>query len=447
LKPPGPTGYPLIGNTPQFVGDSLAYLEMLRERYGDVVSFSVGVRSVALFHPEHIGQVLKQTQTLYRKGSEANGYAFNSVFGNGLVTSEGEFWRKQRQLAQPAFHAQRIGRYADTMIDFGREMLATWAAGDLKDIGLHREMMLLTQRIAVKTLFGVDVGARAADIRDALDYVLREIGDEFNGLSMLIPGWLPTPGRRKFDREMAKIDRYLADIIAFRQTADAATSAHQDLLAMLMEARDDQDQPMSAKQLRDEIMTLYLAGHETTSNTLSWAFMLLAQNPEARRALEAELAQALNGREPTFEDARRLPYTSAVIKETMRLRSPVWSFVRMTNQDVDIGGYHIPKDTLIWLNQWVTHRDARWFPEPERFDPTRWLNGADKAMTRYAYFPFGGGPRICIGNAFSELESVLLLAQIAQRYRLNLEPGADTRPRPSLTLQPVSSLRMSLEAR
>jgi cytochrome P450 len=435
---------PIIGNLPDFAKNPLGFLEKLRREHGDVVGFSITSPFVLVSHPDDIEHVLLETGKTFHKGYQ-RGFALPRVLGNGLVTSEGDFWRKQRKLAQPAFHAKQISSYADIMVEATLDMLRTWQPNQSLDV--HHEMMLLTQRIVLKTLFNVDVGLEVNETSKALDTVLIEMERDFTGVEAFLPGFIPTPSRQRLVKALETLNNLLHGIIVQRRQNPGE---HHDLLGMLMDARDDDDNGMSDQQLRDELMTLYLAGHETTSNTLSWTWVLLSQHVNVRTKLDAELEKVLGGRNPTLEDLRSLVYTNAVIKEAMRYYPPVWSLSRVASVDTEIGGYAIPKGTEIFLSQWVTHRDERWFENPLEFKPERWLEGPEpleKRIPKYAYFPFGGGPRICIGNSFSMMESVLLLAEIAQAYRIHvLEPEAikfDT----GATLRPKNGLPAKLEAR
>jgi cytochrome P450 len=440
---PGANGWPLIGNLPEFARDPLAFLDDLKRKHGDVARFSLGRSpSVLLSHPNDVGFVLLETGKSFHKGYQ-QGFSTPLVLGNGLVTSEGDFWRRQRKLSQPAFHAQRIGSYAQTMVQYALEMLDNWQPGQHLDA--HTEMMHLTQRIVAQTLFGQDTVEQTAELGIALDTIMREMDAEFTTLEGFVPGFVPTPSRTRLTAAVRQIEQLIVDVTQSRRQS---RDQHADLLEMLLQARDDDGKPMTDQQLRDEIITLYIAGHETTSNTLAWTWVLLAQHPSVRAKLEAELERVLSGRVPTFDDLRALTYTNAIIKESMRVRPPVWSISRVASVDVQLREYTIPKGTEIWLAQWVTHRDPRWFDDPLAFRPERWLEGPEqleKRIPRHAYFPFGGGPRICIGNSFAQMEAVLLLATIAQQFRLTLRSDAQITPLASMTLRPKHGVAVRLE--
>jgi cytochrome P450 len=439
--PAAKSGWPIIGTMNDFGRDPLGYLAALHREQGDVAPFSFGVGGlqVLVMHPDAIGEVLQGTGKTFRKGYQS-GFVTPKVLGNGLVTSEGDFWRRQRKLAQPAFHTKRISSYAETMVRLTTEALAAWQDGDERDI--HHDMMRLTSRIATRTLFSAEL-ADADRMEALLNIMMESLKDDFMGLEAFLPHAIPTPRRAELKAAVAEFDRRLLAIIEARRSD---TAPYDDLLAMLMEARDEDDQPMSARQLRDEVVTLYIAGHETTANTLTWSWMLLSQNPTVRTKLEAEVAAVLGERPATFADLRALPYTSAIFKETMRLYPVAWSISRMANEDVELGGYYVPKDTNVWIDQFHLHRDSRWYDNPLGFDPDRWLDGRTENLPKYAYLPFGGGPRICIGNSFAEMEGALLLATITQRYRLNLVADQTFDMDPGITIRPKDGMRVRLES-
>lgn len=433
----GPSGWPLIGHLPAMANDPLGFLESLQSRYGDVVRFSYGdTKAVLISHPDAVAQVFLETGKQFHKGYQAK-LADRLVLGNGLVNSEGSFWRQQRKLAQPAFHAKRIGNYADTMVSFTLDALNGWQDGEERKI--HEDMMLLTQRIVVQTLFGQDTKSGASALIPALDVLL---GDETFGLDTILPDFVPTPGRARLRWAVREINTFLSEVIRERRETPGE---HNDLLSMLLEARDEQGQGMSEAQLLDEMRTLYLAGHETTSNTMTFVWLLLSQHHDVRDRIEQEVQVVLGGRLPALADLRSLTYLDAVVKEAMRLYPPVWAVARVASEDVVLGDHAIPKGTQVILSEWIVHRDARWFPEPLSFRPDRWLDEADHP--RYAYFPFGGGPRICIGNTFAQMEAILLLTTIAQQFRLNMVTGDDVKLQPATTLRIKGGLKVVVNRR
>lgn len=436
-------GYPFVGNLPDFARDPIGFVTRLQRDYGDVVGFSLlGNKSVLISDPDAIERVLLETGKRYNNGKvEESGSAMQEIIGNGLVRSEGDFWRRQRKLIAPAFHHQSIKRYGDQIVAYGAEMAATWHDGEVKDI--HQEMMLLTQRIIMKVLFDVDVKQSADKASEAFDAMMRAMGAEMKGIEAVLPYSVPTPSRRQMRDGVKYINGLLTEMIEERRNS---AESKQDLLAWLMDARDDEDQPMSDTQLLDEIRTLYLAGHETTATTLSWTWHLLAQNPDAYARLEAEIAEVLQGRLPTADDVQRLPYTNAVIKEALRAYPVAWITRRVPTEDVEIAGYPVAKDTFVFLSPWVVHHDARWFENPDAFLPERWLKEKSDLPKREAYLPFGGGPRICIGNGFAMMESVLLVATLLQRYHIALQPGQKVEKEITGTLRPKGGMKARLTA-
>jgi cytochrome P450 len=409
-------GLPLVGNMLDFARDPLKFITRLHQEYGDVAAFSLmGNRSILISNPEDIERVLLETGKRYGKFSPT--YAMRTILGNGLVTSEGDFWKRQRKLAAPAFHHQSIKRYADQMVAYAQDLAQTWQNGAVRDI--HQDMMTLTQRIIMKVLFDVDVLENARKASRAFDAMMQAIGADMGGIEAILPDLIPTPTRTRMIEGVKYIDGLLLEIIEKRRTDG---SPKHDLLTMLMDARDDEGQPMSTEQLLDEIRTLYLAGHETTATTLSWTWVLLSRSPEVYAKLEAEIEQVLNGRTATADDVQRLPYCNAVIKESLRCYPVAWITQRIALEDVEIGGYLVAKDTAIFLSPWVVHHDARWYAEPDAFIPERWLKDKLDLPRRETYIPFGGGPHICLGNGLAMMEAVLLLATLLQQYHVAVLP-------------------------
>ena len=439
-QPDGVSGLPFLGNMTDFAHNPLRFISRLQQEYGDVAAFSLlGNKSVLISHPEDIDRVLLETGKAFGKFKPP--HALRTVLGNGLVTSEGDFWKRQRKLAAPAFHHQSIKQYADQMVDYTGDMLATWYDGAVRDV--HQEMMTLTQRIIMKVLFDADVADSTSEASQAFDAMMRGIAADM-GLEMLLPRFIPTPARTQMVKGVATINELLLAIIDERR---AEGSDRDDLLTMLMAARDDEGQPMSTTQLLDEIRTLYLAGHETTATALSWAWHLLSSHPDAYAKLEAEVDEVLAGRTPTADDVPQLRFANAVIKESLRCYPVAWVTQRVALEDVAIRGYHIAKDTAIWLSPWLVHRDARWYDEPDAFVPERWLKDKAELPPRQAYLPFGGGPHICIGNGLAMMEAVLILATIAQQFRIAVLPGHPVEIELMGTLRPKYGLRSRVSER
>lgn len=436
---PGLKGYPLLGNLPQFQRQPLATLIKAAREGGDVTRIDLGrERYYLLSHPEHVRHVLQENYKNYVKG-----YGKVSVLlGNGLVLSEGSLWRRQRRLMQPAFHRRRLAGFADAMTDETARMLDSWearaAAGEPFDAAL--EMTLLTQRIIVRTMFGSDVGEEGERIARAFETALAGIDARF-----VIPLWmtrLPLPVNRRFERALQKIDEAVHRIISERRRE--GQEGGNDLLGMLMEARDEETaETMSNQQIRDEVTTIYLAGHETTAATLAWAWYLLSKSPEVARGVREEVSRILGERTPVLEDVSNLTYTRMVIDETLRLYPAGWMISRTAVEEDEIGGYRIPAGQGIFLSPYVTHRRPELWPNPEGFDPERFAPESGGGRPRFAYFPFGGGPRQCIGNNFALMEATLVVAMVTQRYRLDLVPGQTVKANPKGTLRPRPGVWMT----
>jgi cytochrome P450 len=440
--PPGPPSTSWTGSFKGYSADPLGYLPKLVREYGDIVTMRYyNFRVYFINHPDYIEEALVAQNRKFIKGRILR--ANKRLFGNGLLTSEGDFWLRQRRLAQPAFHRARIATYADTMVRFTQRLIGEWTdwkPGEERDI--HLEMMRLTLQIVAKTLFDADVDREAQQVGRALEAIM-ELNSDFRKL-MLTPSWLPIPRNINAAIATRRLDKIIFRFIEQRRASGKDAG---DLLSMLLAAQDEDGSRMTDRQLRDESMTIFLAGHETTANALSWTWVLLAQNPAVEAKLHAELAAVLAGRAPTLDDLPNLRYTGQVITESMRLYPPAWGMARVAIEDAEIAGYPIPKGCGVSLAQWVVHRDPRWYDAPEEFRPERWEGDLLKRLPRFAYFPFGGGPRQCIGNNFATMEATLLLATIAQHYRIRLVPGHPIVPMPSITLRPRHGIRATVEAR
>ncbi|MFI6473286.1 cytochrome P450 [Streptomyces sp. NPDC050516] len=422
----GPRGLPYLGNLPQFGKDPLAFFEQLRNR-GDLVHWRFG-RTTSLFvaDPECIGELLAEVEHTFDQPDL--GVSFRTLLGNGVVVAKGKDWRRKRSLVQPSVRPKQVRSYAATMAACATDLADSWADGQRIDV--KREMSALTQRIAVRTIFGVDTAADADAIGRAMEIAQHEIGVEFSGIGALLPDWVPTPGRARIKKATAVIDAEVGRVVARHRKGD---TDRPDLLSRLLAAQDETGAHLTDREIRDETVTLYIGGHETTSSTLVWAWHLLARNPRVRKALREELDRVLGDREPSYDDYARLTYTQAVVKETLRLYPTIWLLTAVAKEGATLGGRHIPPGTRIWTSQWATHRDARWFRDPEEFRPERWAEGAEE-IPEYAWFPFGGGPRACLGTRFALVEAVLILAVLSHRFDIEVDPG-EFRPVPGLTLQ------------
>jgi cytochrome P450 len=438
-RPPGPEPHFLIGNMPLASNDPLPVFSAWAREFGDIFYYrAVWIHVYFLNHPDLIEAVLVRNYQNFLKDHVVRKSRW--FFGDGLLTNEGESWLRQRRLSQPAFHRERIASYAKTMTAHAEDMGAGWRDGDTRDV--HQEMMQLTLRIVVQALFSVQ-SDEIGKVSAAMNVMMRNS----TGVRLLLPPvarFLPTPGMISFRRAVRQLDEMVYRIIATRRADEGDTG---DLLSMLMQARDEDGGRMSDKQLRDEVMTFLLAGHETTALTLSWTWHLLSQNPDAEAKLQSELEDVLAGRTPEFSDLPKLQYTERVVKESMRLYPPAWSLARTVIKEFDIGGHRIPAGANVVMSQWVMHRDPRYFPDPEKFDPDRWQPERAQKLPRFAYFPFGGGPRQCIGASFAMMEAALLLSTIARRFSMRTVPGQDLTPVPSFTLRPRHGIEMAIRSR
>jgi cytochrome P450 len=443
LYPPGPkTKWP-GGQLWSFRRDPLQFLTNLAREHGDIVHFRIGPAHLYLFsHPDLIRDVLVSRHDHFIKGRGLQ--RSKKLIGEGLLTNEGESYRRQRRLAQPAFHRQRIATYANAMVEHAVRMRERWRAGAIVDVS--QEMSRLTLAIVGKTLFNSDTESDADEVGAAM----AEIMEMFN--FMWLPyiellEKLPLPHSRRFQNARDQLDRIIYRMIDEHRRAEKDQG---DLLSMLLMAQDEETGGggMTDEQLRDEAMTIFLAGHETTANWLVWTWYLLSQHSEVEKKLHDEIDSVLtNGREPTIEDIPRLPYVEKVLFEAMRLYPPAWTLGRQAIKDYEINGYLIEKGSTILLSQYVMHHHPRYFRDPETFDPERFTPEAREARPQFAYFPFGGGPRRCIGESFALMEGVLLLVTLAARFRLRLVPGHPVELYPRITLRPKHGMRMTIEER
>lgn len=439
--PPGPPErFPAQGMI-AFRRDSLGFLTELRRRYGDIAHFQVGREHFYLIsRPEWIGDILVTHQRNFHKSRALQ--AAKRVLGEGLLTSEGEFHLRQRRLAQPAFHRRRIAGYAESMIAYAERTRKRWKHGEVLDI--DREMMRLTLAIVGKTLFDADVEGEAEEVGAALTNLMELFPFTTLPFYSLVEK-LPIPAMQRAGHALATLDALIYRMIAERRASGEDTG---DLLSMLLLAQDEEGTGgMTDQQVRDEALTLFLAGHETTANALTWTFYLLSQHPAVAEQLHAEVDRVLGGKLPTPEDMPRLVYTRQVLAESLRLYPPAWTLGRLALNDYHVGGYTIPAGSIVLMSQWVVQRDARFFPDPLRFDPARWTPEAQAARPKFSYFPFGGGTRLCIGEQFAWTEGVLLLATLVQQWQLRLVPGHPVDTRPLVTLRPRHGMRMVAERR
>jgi cytochrome P450 len=441
--PPLYPGLPVLGSTLDVQKNPLQLFSRA-SRLGDIVQINFpNYRCFLLNDPKLAEHVLHDHSKNYAK--QTRGYAaLRTVLGNGLLTSEGSFWLRQRRLAQPAFHKERMAGWADVMVRDTSEMVDAWASriAQRTPFDVHEDMMRLALRIVGEALLSVDVTGAVGAVGDSLDALLPLMMQRTSRI-VPWPDWAPLPSHVKFKRALKQLDDVVYGIIADRRQKGAG----EDLLGMFMTTTDaDTGEQMNDAQLRDEVMTMLLAGHETTANALSWSFWLLGRSPQVERTLNEELKTVLQGRAPTIADVPKLKYTSAVINEALRLYPPVWALARRAEVDDVVGGVRIPKGSLVFMCPWVIHRNAQVWSDPEAFDPERWLNDG-KPKGRCAFMPFSSGPRKCIGDQFALLEAQLVLATLVPRVHLSLVPDRTPEPDPLVTLRPKGGVWVTAKAR
>ena len=441
VKPRGPRNPPLIGHLRTFRKDPIAFLMRMAKEYGDIAYFRLGPQPVFfLNHPDLVRDILVTRQGNFTKSRMLQ--RARVLLGDGLLTSEAPFHLRQRRLVQPAFHRDRLAGYAAVMGEYGARTRDRWQAGSTLDISV--EMMKLTLAVVGKTLFSADVESEATEIGAALTSVLQMFDMLMLPFSEYLE-MLPLPAVKRFEKGRDTLDKIIYRIVAERR---ASCEDKGDLLSMLLMAQDEEDgSGMSDKQVRDEALTLFLAGHETTANALTWTWYLLSQNPDCEARMHAEIDQVLHGRTPGFDDFPELRYTEMVFAESMRLYPPAWGVGRAAIEPFEIAGVEVPAKAICITSPYVMHRDARFFPDPERFDPERWTPEARQARPKFSYFPFGGGSRVCIGERFAWLEGVLILAAIASKWKLRLQPGHPVEILPLITLRTKHGMRMTVEPR
>jgi len=470
-RPPGPRGSPLVGNARRYAEDPFTFMHDCADAYGDVVRFDLGPRETyMLTNPADVQRVLVSEADNYRK-ADFGDRAIDDLLGEGLLMSGGDTWKQQRQLANPAFNMRRIRALSDTMVDHTEESLSGWTDGDVVDMQL--EVARLTVRIIVSAMFGSELGdERVRAVQNSLE----PLGARFepDPRRFLLPDWIPTQENREFGEAINTLEGVVGDVLAERTgterdpavdpAGEAGTGVHgpgpagdeelpNDLLSILLRAHERGEQ--SERNLRDELMTMLLAGHDTTALTLTYTTYLLSEHPEIQRRVQAEIDEALaeTGEDvgsgpprPTLETAQALDLTDRVVDEAMRLYPPVYATFRQAKTAAEHGGYRVPADATLLLPQWVVHRSGRWYDDPETFDPDRWLPERRGERPRFAFFPFGGGPRHCIGKHFSLLEAKLILAWVYSRYDLTYE-GPSLSLRGSLTMHPDHPVPMRVEER
>ena len=443
--PPGPAARTdgVIAALRYFYGfytDPIGFVRGRFDRYGDVYYVpNAGGGLFVLRHPDHLKEVLVTRAASFGKAHSAFRH-LSSFLGDGLLTTEGEIWKRQRRIVQPAFATTRLAGYARTMVEESRVTTDRFRDGATIDAG--HEMMDLTLRIVARTLFGHDVAGETKSVARAM----AAFQESIESVGQLLPEWIPTPNRKRSREGLATIDRIIYAMIA-RARGEKGDSATPNLLSILVSAVDVEGdgRGLDEREVRDQLVTLFLAGHETTSHALTWTLYLLSQNPRAQAKLFEELDRVLAGRAATYDDLPTLPYTEQVVEEAMRLYPPVYSLARAAKEDTVIGGYPVPKGSEVVLWIYMTQRDERWFEAPTEFRPERFAEPT--AIPKFAYLPFGGGSRACIGKSFAMLEARLALATLLQKHRLELAPDQRVDVKPRITLCPKYGMKMLVRAR
>ena len=429
----------VLGLLPELERDALGLLTRCTRDYGDLVRIRLGLTpAVVVGHPDLVEEVLVTRNHDYRKSLSTR--RLGTLLGNGLLLSEGDFWLRQRRLMQPAFHRERLAKMGQSMVASTLEVTDTWGDGEVRAI--NHDMVEIALRIVARTLFGTEIDEDLARIRRTSPAMTAHFRSRLYSLLILLPDSVPTPGNVRYRAARRDLEQMVYRMISERR---ASGEMGDDLLAMLLGARDEDGYGMSDRQLRDEVMTLVLAGHDTTALALTWAWVLLARHPEVADRLRAELDTVLDGRLPTAADIPRLKYARSVIDETLRLYPTAWAIGRESVRDTQIGDQRIARGMTVLIVPWALHRDPRFFDAPEEFRPERWADGLAERLPRYAYLPFGGGQRVCIGSSFALLEATLVLCSVAQRFRLELvEPDQPVEPWPVITLRTRDDVMMRL---
>ncbi len=442
-KPPGPDGWPLIGTGLDYVRNPFEFRERSAREYGDVVhvqNFGMDVYMVTT--PEAVERVLVTDSQDYVRSDIVKDH-IGAVFGEGLLLSDGDFWKRQRQLIQPAFYRERMPEYTEMMTDRAETMGDSWSHGDTFDV--QEEMERLALEILVNALFGTDI-ERKRTVMAAVDAFLDKFDPSKLMRTMILPDWLPTPTNRGFQQAIDDLEEIIYGTIQTRRNEEGL-DRREDLLAMMLTAEDEDGSGMTDETVRDEMMSMLLAGHETTALALTYTWDQLARNPDIERKLHEELEEVLGGRTPTFEDLPDLEYTDKLVTETLRMYPPAHEIRRQPVEDVELGGYHVPEGSLVSCSVWVVQHSKRWYDDPHTYRPERWTEEFEAQLPEYAYFPFGGGPHLCIGQQFSLIEAKLAIATLAQQYRLERVTDEPLELNASITVQPDSDMRMTVQER
>jgi cytochrome P450 len=440
-RPPSPRGLPLLGGSIDYTRDSVEYLRRAHRECGDIAYLRLfGKGAYFVNHPDLIERVMVTDNRKYQKDFFIR--RLRDVLGEGLSLSEGGFWQRQRRLMQPAFHGGRIALYASMMVEETEKMLATYRIGEVRDI--HVDMMALTLRIVCRTLLGSSPHIDTKRTGEALEILAERFSNSASGIAFLVfpkLGALPLPVSIRFRHAVGALDEIIYRIIEERKTS----GARDDLLSMLIDARGEDGNSMTDRQLRDEAMAVFLGGHETSALALTYTFLCLSRHPEAAERLHAEISAVLGERAATAADVPALRFTECTVLESLRLYPPFWVLAREVCDEAELGGYVLPKRAQVWMSPWLMHRDPRFFADPESFSPKRWEHELLRELPKFAYFPFGGGSRACIGQPFAMMEASLVLASIARKYRLSVLPGSPEGFIQSMTLRPKGPVLARVE--
>jgi cytochrome P450 len=443
---PGPTGLPILGNARDFTKDALGFLDGCQKQFGDLFHLKLsGVKGYVALHPSLIQQVLSQNQQNYSKSTRGI-LKYREVLGTGLFTSEGDHWRRQRRIVQPTLKKAPVDSFSRIMLEEAKSLSEHWEENylDLPSFDLYSDMMRITLKIVSLALLGKDVSDATSSVGQALDYIFR-ISHARILRPIDLPLWVPTPEHKRLRNAIRELDVVVHRIISNQRTQDVDDN---NLISRLIHARDPETgESMTDSQVRDEVLIMFLAGHETTANTLAWLWYSLSQSPESDQRLQEEIQSVVKGEFVQLEEICQLKYTEALIQETMRLYPPGWWFARRAVGSDNLDGYHLPKDHHVWMCAFLTHRHPEFWQRPNEFEPERFLKKGINDTHRFAYFPFGGGARYCIGSHFAMLEMKIIVATLVKRFRFSLPPDFSVVLSPRSTLRPLHGMRMKLRLR
>ncbi|WP_273837515.1 cytochrome P450 [Halococcus sp. PRR34] len=442
-SPPGPQDLPLLGNTHRYSRDPFSFIETLTRSYNGLSTFTLGTEQTYLVtEPKEIERILVSEDSKFRKSQTIRSGSIDDLLGDGLLMSGGDFWQRQRQRAQPAFAPSRVMNFGEEISEYAETMLSHWNDGEV--VKIDPAMARITVKVIVSVMFGTELDDQTTE---KVQNNLEPLGKMFEPkpAQFLLPEWVPTPERVEFENAVDNLEEVLDTLVYRRKGTE---DGEMDLLSILLRAQSDVDE-VTEELVRDELMTMLLAGHDTTALSLTYTWYLLSQHPEIERRVHDEIDEILGNESPTASDVRDLDLTERVIQEAMRLYPPVYTIFREPTEPIQLGGYRIPKGALVMLPQWGVHRDPRWYDDPESFDPDRWTTDRASERPNYSYFPFGGGPRHCIGKHLSMLEAQIILATVAQNYRLRLAPEQSENLdfAPSLTMHPSEPIQMQVQKR